>query len=373
VRASLPGAGDADGREASGFQVGSPEDAAWDVFVARWPDGHLFQTSPWGALKGRFGWGVERVALSRGDAIVAGAQMLYRPLPLGLTLGYVPKGPLVDWRDDQAVTALLGAMRCIARRRGAFCLKLEPDLADDPTLASRLVHHGLRPSPQTVQPRSTLVVDLDRGEDQILSGMKSKCRYNIRLAARKGVVTREGSVSDLPAFQRLMQETAERDDFAVHSADYYHAAYDLFVPSGQARLLLASYEGAILAGIMVFALGSKAWYMYGASSNQHRNLMPNHLLQWEAIRWARARGCLTYDLWGIPDQSVEVLEKDFTRRSDGLWGVYRFKRGFGGRLVRYLGAYDDVSLGPIYWLYRGAAGLLQRGWGETWHRRLRSG
>jgi len=349
------------------------DDAAWDSFVAASPDGHLLQTSRWGALKARFGWGVERVALTDGDAIVAGAQVLYRSLPFGLTLAYVPKGPLVDWDDKTAVRALLAALRQGARQRRAFCLKLEPDLLDDPAQAARLVRHGLRSSPQTVQPRSTILIDLDREEDEILARMKSKSRYNIRLAARKGVIIRDGTACDLPAFQSLLEETARRDNFVVHSAEYYRVAYDLFVPSGHARFLLATYQDTILAGIMVSVLGRKALYLYGASGSTHRNLMPNYLLQWEAIRLAKRRGCLTYDTWGIPDEDEEVLEREFLKRSGGLWGVYRFKRGFGGRVVRYLGACDDVYLRPLYWLYNQADAFLQRKWGETWHRRLRSG
>jgi len=352
------------------------DDAAWDSFVATSPNGHLLQTSRWGALKARFGWGVERVALADGDAIIAGAQVLYRSFPFGLTLAYVPKGPLVDWDDERAVRTLLAALRQAAHRHRAFCLKLEPDLLDDPALAARLLRHGLRPSPQPVQPRSTIIIDLHGEEDELLTRMKSKSRYNIRLAARKGVTIRDGTASDLSAFQSLLEETARRQNFTIHSAEYYRAAYDLFVPSGHARLLLATYQDTVLAGIIVFVLGRKAWYMYGASGNTHRNLMSNYLLQWEAICWARARGCATYDLWGIPDE-VGQHPGGCTRRATectgDLWGVYRFKQGFGGRVVRYLGVYDDVYLRPLYWLYNKAGAFLQRMWGESWHRRLRSG
>lgn len=352
------------------------DETTWDSFVAASPDGHLLQTSRWGALKARFGWGVERVALIDGDAIVAGAQVLYRSLPFGLTLAYVPKGPLVDWDDERAVRTLLTVLRQAAHRRRAFCLKLEPDLLDDPTLAARLVRLGLCPSPQPIQPRSTVLIDLDGEEDEILAQMKSKSRYNIRLAARKGVTVRDGTASDLSAFQHLLQETARRKNFALHSAEFYRTVYDLFVPNGCARLLLATYQDTILAGIIVFALGRKAWYMYGASGNAHRNLMPNYLLQWEAICWARDQGCATYDLWGIPDevgQHPGGYTRTVTEHTDGLWGVYRFKQGFGGRVVRYLGVYDDVYLRPFYWLYNQAGAFLQRMWGESWHRRLRSG
>ena len=350
-----------------------PDDVTWDSFVAASPEAHLLQTSHWGRLKSRFGWEVERVAVTNGDAIIAGAQVLYRSLPLGLTLAYVPKGPLVNWDDEGAVLTLLAALRQAAHRRRAFCLKLEPDVLDDPSLAGQLEGYGFRRSQQTIQPRRTMLVDLSPDLDEILTRMKPKTRYNIRLARRREVVVREGIEADLPVFYQLMQLTATRDCFSIHSREYYEAVYRIFVPAGLARLLLASYRGRTLAGLMAFAWGRRAWYMYGASSDENRNRMPNYLLQWEAIRWAKERGCLTYDLWGIPDEHEDVLEREFLKRSGGLWRVYRFKRGFGGRTIRYLGAYDDVYFQPLYWLYDGAGTLLERRWGESWHRRLRSG
>ena len=349
------------------------DDTAWDSFVVESPHGHLLQTSQWGALKSRFGWEVERMAVTNGDAIIAGVRVLYRSLPLGLTIAYVPKGPLVDWDDEGAVVTLLAALRQAAHRRRAFCLKLEPDLLDDPTLAARLVRLGLRPSAQFVQPRSTILIDLDGEEDESLACFKRKTRRNVRVAARKGVDVRDRTASNLPAFQSLLEETARRKHFAIHSAGFYHAAYDLFVPSGHARLLLATHQDTVLAGRIVFALGHKAWTLCSASGSTHRNLNPNYLLQWEAIRWAKEKGCPIYDMWGIPDEDEEVLEREFLKRSGGLWGAYGFKRGFGGRVVCYLGAYDDVYFQPLYWLYDRAGAFLERKWGDTWHRRLRSG
>jgi len=350
-----------------------PLDIAWDSFVAASPQGHLLQTSRWGELKARFGWEVERVALTDGEGIVTGAQVLYRSLPLGLTLAYVPMGPLVDWNDEKAVRSLLTALRQAAQRRGAFCLKLEPNVFDDPSLARQLERYNLRISPHTIQPRSTLVVDLSPSLEEILARMKPKTRYNIRLAKRKEVVVRVGVEADLPRFYQMMQLTGERNSFPIYSRGYYETIYRLFVPAGLARLFLASYQDELLAGLMVFALGHRAWYIYGASSNHHRDRMPNYLLQWETIRWAKEMGCLTYDLWGIPDEDQDLLEREFPKRSNGLWGVYRFKRGFGARLTRHQGAYDDVYLRPHYWLYNRVCAFLQERWGEAWHRRLKVG
>jgi lipid II:glycine glycyltransferase (peptidoglycan interpeptide bridge formation enzyme) len=154
-----------------------------------------------------------------------------------------------------------------------------------------------------------------------------------------------------------MALTGERNDFGVHTPDYYERAYALLAPAGMARLFLATYEDQPIAGVMVLLCGQKAWYMYGASGHEHRERMPNYALQWAAIRWARAQGCRTYDLYGIPDEDKVTLEAQFTERHDGLWGVYRFKRGFGGEIVRSVGAYDAVYNAPLYWLYHRALSL----------------
>jgi lipid II:glycine glycyltransferase (peptidoglycan interpeptide bridge formation enzyme) len=132
----------------------------------------------------------------------------------------------------------------------------------------------------------------------------------------------------------------------------HHKAYELFHPKGMCELLLADYQGQPLAALMVFAVGRHAWYLYGASSDRERARMPAYLLQWKAIRWARSRGCVKYDLWGVPDEDEATLEAQFESRRDGLWGVYRFKRGFGGRVARSAGAWDRVYNPAVYWLYR---------------------
>jgi len=181
--------------------------------------------------------------------------------------------------------------------------------------------------------------------------MKQKTRYNIRLAEKKGVTVRQGTAADIAPFIRLMRQTGERDGFGIHDAQYYRAAFELFAPD-QASLLVAEFEGRPLAGAMVFALGRTAAYFYGASSDEERPRMPAYAIQWAAMRWAKARGCATYDMWGIPDAPEDELEAGFTDRQDGLWPVYRFKRGFGGEVVRTVGAADRVYNPLLARLYR---------------------
>jgi lipid II:glycine glycyltransferase (peptidoglycan interpeptide bridge formation enzyme) len=339
-------------------QAGTLPDDRWDAFVASRPDGHLLQGSGWAALKVRFGWQADRVALSDGDRIVAGGQMLTRRLPWGQTLAYVPKGPLVDWRQPAQVTPLLDALRERGAARRAALLKLEPDLAASPLLDLQLHSYGLRRG-HPVQPRSTIHVDLTGGPETVLAGMKQKWRYNVRLAERKGVVTRPMTTADFPAFHAMNAETGQRDGFGVHEPAYYEAAYARFPPD-QARWLIAEADGQALAAIAVFAVGQKSWYMWGASSSLERQRMPNHALQWAGIIWACERGCRTYDLWGIPDEvgaEPERWSEDFAEQHGGLWGVYRFKQGFGGRVVRYTGAWDLPCSRLGYRLYYGARRL----------------
>jgi lipid II:glycine glycyltransferase (peptidoglycan interpeptide bridge formation enzyme) len=328
----------------------------WYELVAGHRHGHLLQTEEWAQLKVKFGWSSQLVTLTEEGRVTAGAvvlhrSLLHRALPLpGVT--YLAKGPVVDWQSPDQIFRVLALVEQSARRHHSILVRIEPALLEGevPTLTEVLAQAGYRPARRGVQPRRTLALDIRGTEADILGRMRPKTRYNIRLAERKGVAVRQAGREDLPVFSEMMATTGRRDQFGVHSPAYYEAAFDLFSARGMVALLVAEFEGRPLAGLMVFALGANAWYLYGASSDAERNRMPAYLLQWEAIRWARSRGCVQYDLWGVPDQEAAVLEAEFEHRSDGLWGVYRFKRGFGGQLVRSVGAYDRALCRPIAWL-----------------------
>lgn len=335
------------------FDAGFPDPATWDALVAADPRGHLLQTWAWGELKGAFGWTPLRVAVARDGALLAGAQALYRRLG-PLTLGYIPKGPALA-EDSPDVAALLWqGLHCASRRMRAVSLKVEPEWREgDAERHAWLLAHGLRPSAEGIQPRRTVIIDLRGEEEALLARMKPKWRYNIRLSMRRGVTVREGGEADLPAFYRLMEITGQRDGFGIHSAAYYRRAWALFAPHGRARLLLAEYEGELLAGLLAYAFNGQAWYMYGASGEAHRDAMPNHQLQWRAMQWARSLGCRQYDLWGITDEDPDAP-------TAALSGVERFKLGFGGEVVRYLGAYDHDYAPALAWAVR-RAWALRRG------------
>ncbi len=315
---------------------------AWDAFVQAHPLAHPLQLAAWGALKRSWGWRDRRWVFHQSGQWVAGAQILFRPLPglPFLSVAYVPKGPLWNWQDRAQMRAVSQRLQRFCRRQGAIMLRIEPEWPDSAQAAGLLRDLGFRPSRITVQPRTTLWLDISGDEQDILGSMKQKWRYNVRLAARKGVQVRLGTADDLPVFGRLMQVTGQRNVFGVHPTAYYEQFWRLFAPEERAALLVAEHEGQALAAIMVAQLAGKAYYLYGASGNQGRNLMPNHALQWAAIRWAKAHGCTRYDLWGIPDELGLDPAAEAPDPPAGLWGVWRFKRGFGGEIVRYVGAWD---------------------------------
>jgi peptidoglycan pentaglycine glycine transferase (the first glycine) len=313
----------------------------WDEWVRAAGSGHLLQSCAWGDLKAHFGWQPLRIAAMEGHSIVAGAQVLFRRL-LGsrLTTAYVPKGPVIapSTLRDASTASLLSALQEVCRRRRALSLKLEPDWEASADAQQWLQSQGFVESEHTVQPKRTILIDLRPSEQDILAQMRSKTRYNIRLAQRRSITVHMGNADDLPSFYRLLQVTAERAGFGVHTRAYYSLAWQLFEQQEAAALLVA-------------------WYMYGASSDEERRRMPTYLLQWEAMRWAKSRGCATYDLWGIPDVDESAVGSSIAEAeahgvlSRGMGGLYRFKRGFGGREVRYVGAFDYSYNRPLYRLF----------------------
>jgi peptidoglycan pentaglycine glycine transferase (the first glycine) len=316
----------------------------WNQFLSTHPNLHLLQTGEWGELKSAFGW--KPVRIVRGGV---GVQILFRTLPLGFTIGYIPKAafstePLV------ASQGLWSEIDSACRQHRAIFLKLELDAWEgDPIQYSPISDYLLRVSPQNIQPPRTILVDISDSEEEILSRMKQKTRYNIRLAEKKEVMVR--AWDDIAAFHQMLLSTAGRDKFGVHSFAYYKRAYELMHPKQMCEIFVAQYDDKLLAALWVARHGNRAYYLYGASNDEERNRMPTYLLQWEAMKWAKGRGCKEYDLWGVPDEDETLLETNFETRHDGLWGVYRFKRGFGGELKRAVQAKDRVYRPLLYWAY----------------------
>ncbi len=344
---------------------------AWDQLLLALPNPHILQSWAWGQFKSRHGWSAIRLVFEEEGQVVAAASVLQRKLPrLPVSILYVSNGPNLDWEDSARAHQVLAELEGLARRCRALFVKIDPDIyfpeestrpgadtalsssAPSGTLLSRpacapqatrlLTERGWCPSDEQIQFRNTVLLDLRGSEEELLAAMKQKSRYNVRLAWRKGVTIRRGTVNDLSSFYQLYSETAQRDGFLIRPIDYYLDAWGSFLERDMAHLLLAEVEGEATAGLILFSFGPTAWYMYGASSGRHRRLMPNNRLQWEAMRQARATGCTLYDLWGAPDRLDE---------SDPMWGVVRFKLGLGGRLAEGLGAWDYATHGTAYRFY----------------------
>lgn len=355
------------------------ENSDWNLLISRLPQPHFLQTSQWGQVKANYGWepwyavwdanGTWKAAkdlksLSTFRSPVAAALLLKRQIirngfAARLSILYSPKGPLCDWANETLRNRVLNDLQSFAKKQGAIFLKIDPDVvlgtgipdgeneASDPSgqaVRSELMRRGWRESADQIQFRNTVLLDLTPSEEELLARMKQKTRYNIRLAEKKGVVVRTGTLNDLPMLYKMYAETSVRDGFVIRDEGYYQTVWSLFLnssePSGEP--LIAEVGDEAVAAIFVFYFASRAYYVYGMSRNVHREKMPNYLLQWEAIKRAKVRGCTLYDLWGAP----EVFDE-----SDSLWGVYRFKEGLGGKVVRTLGAWDFTPNPLWYKLY----------------------
>lgn len=331
----------------------------WNQLLLQFPDAHILQTSQWAEAKKQNGWSPmyfwegSDPQSPDGLALVLSRQISFAGLNFKVL--YVPKGPVLRWHNQASVYHMLDELQNICRQEKAIFIKIDPDVllgtgipgasdeAPDPqglALQAELKHRGWQYSQDQIQFRNSVLLDLRKSEEELLSTMKQKTRYNIRLAARKGVQIRQGELAELPMLYKMYAETAVRDGFVIRHEDYYLKTWRGFIEAGMAKPLISEFENRPIAGLILFFFNGTARYMFGMSTENSRDLMPNYLLQWEAMRLAKQLGCHTYDMWGAP----EVFDE-----SDSMWGVFRFKEGFNGTTTRTLGAWD-YSTRP--WLYR---------------------
>ncbi len=334
----------------------------WNTFVASVPAGHLCQTFEWAEhgedLEARAG-GLH-VGVLDGDELV-GAVLLLRSAIRRIpgALYYAPRGPVVREPVGPTLELLMQGAARFARQKGGFALRIEPNvLENDTAWLEHLQHLGFRPTTHTIYLRNAWVTDLTPDEDQMLAAMMMTWRQNIRAGTRKGLVVREGTTNhDFNAFYRLLSETAERDHFYLYPPqvfrdmlDHYSAERAARDATAQMRLFITEYQGMPIATSTVAAFGGWAWNLHSGSSAlpEHRKLRPNYLTQWECMRWAKQLGCHSYDWRTIP----EILEP-----GQELWGVYEFKRGFGGAVRRVMPTMDLVLNPLIYYPYTTAVQL----------------
>lgn len=353
------------------FDGSGPE---WNSLIQQLPSPHLLQTWEWAKFKSAYGWEPIPLASFRRDdtgqiveaaAMLLKKQILRRGFARRLSILYVPKGPLLDWSNKALRDAVLDDLRNIAIKAGAIFIKMDPDVIlghgvpgsveareaeNGAQIQRELRQRGWLFASDQIQFRNTVLLDLRRPDDQILAEMAQKTRYNLRLAAKRGVTVRDARREDLPRLYAMYAETSRRDGFVIRDRGYYETVWRAFMENHErglepaAEALIAEVEDEPVAALFLFRFARQAYYLYGMSREAHREKMPNQLLQWEAIRRAKQRGCEVYDLWGAPDEF---------RPGDPLWGVFRFKQGFGGELVRTLGAWDYPASSFWYQFYTG--------------------
>lgn len=329
--------------------------SVFNHYVTTHPHGDVLQTTYWGKLKAFTGWQMFPLAVVDNGHIQASSLMLKRSLPLpGTCIIYSPRGPL--YSNIAALEQLLIAGKQLARQERAIVWKMDPALPVDDqnwnAFSKQLTEISTGSDFDGVQPKFIMDLDIRPSLDNILANMKTKTRYNIRYAKRKGVTVKlSQDKADLEQFYPILQETAERDNFTVRSYEYFAALWDHLVINNVAQLFMVYHEGEPLGGTIAFKLGKRAWYVYGASSNKKRNLMSNYAIQWEMIKWAKGCGCHTYDFRGVSgDLNPE----------NPLYGLYRFKDGFGAQLREYVGEFDAPIIPIVYHLAQPAITLYQR-------------
>ncbi len=359
--------------------------SSWDEIISELPHPHFLQTYEWAQVKAKYGWKPFYAVWTEDQFVVISDQspvtdhwslitdhciatclilkrtVLSRGFAARLCILYAPKGPLLDWTNEALRNRVLDDLQSFAKKQGAIFLKLDPDVAlgtgvpesedsrednGGQAVMSELKRRGWRFSSDQIQFKNTVLIDLSSSEDEMLARMKQKTRYNVRLAEKKGVTVRIGTKDDLPMLYQMYAETSVRDGFVIRNEDYYQTVWNQFMDNRPltgdrqsstvhrppfAEPLIAQVDGEPVAAIFLFYFAGRAYYVYGMSREAHREKMPNYLLQWEAMKRAKAHGCSVYDLWGAPDEFNE---------SDSMWGVFRFKEGLGGQVVRTLGAWD---------------------------------
>lgn len=323
----------------------------WNAFASREPSFSLLQSWEWGEFKEKLGWKVFRIAVQDQGQIIAGAQMLIKPMIANfISVAYIPRGPIGNWQDKRITPLLFSELRRVASVHKAIFLKIEPPQLYDPFIDQMLQVNQFHPSIHTNQPRATIIINLDTSLDEIFQQFRPTTKQRIKCSAEKGVVIRVGGIDDFPSFYEMMRITGKREGFPSRTRNYYENEWLSFAGNKHCVLLMATYQDELLAVHMGYRFSNHAAFFHGGSKFDSAKLHPNHLLVWEGVKWAKEQGCKTYDLWGIPAEVGQIVSQGNvppkSDRTDGLWGVYQFKRGFSKNIVYYMGAYD-YALNPL--------------------------
>lgn len=327
-----------DASELAVRDVTNTSGAQWDAWLAASPGGgHWMQTHAWGEFKRQQGRGTVRLVLEEGSNVVGAAEVTLYPLPVLGSLAYCAKGPWLDWSRADHVAAFFQGARRLLRKRRVFAFQIEPEaLEADERLKEQLDALGFRRYWTNHQFKTTMIVDLTPDEAGLQSKMSQTARRYIRSAQRNGVqVSEETGLAARDAFHRLFVATSARDGFFMRPRSYLMAGWQALLATGHGRFLFARKDGVLVAAMFLTSFNNKIWYKDGASSEEGQKAYAPYLLQWEAMRWGKAHGATYYDMVAIPDP--DQLEN----REHEMWGLYDFKRKFGGEVGEFVRAYKQ--------------------------------
>ncbi|MBC8570479.1 lipid II:glycine glycyltransferase FemX [Zongyangia hominis] len=317
----------------------------YEDFVTHHPQGTFMQSYRWAKVKSNWICSII-VSRDKEDQRIVGSMMvLVKKAPVfGASILYAPRGPLCPPDAPEVLEDLMAGVQMVAKKYNGFLLKIDPYVEEtDEAFISLCTNLGFRYQPDqkdltTVQTRINYMLDIaGKTPEEVFAGFHSKCRYNIRVALRHGVQCLVQDKSHLPEFYKLYQITAERDGFTPRPLAYFERL--LKSMQSAARLYLCYYEGEPVSGAIAVNYAGKTCYLYGASDNDHRNVMPNYLMQWEMIQWAIETGCHTYDFQGIPF---------YDDPESSYYGIYRFKKSFQGKVVKLVGDFDFILRPNLY-------------------------
>ncbi len=308
------------------------------------------QSLEWGNVK--TSWIKEVVASYDDKDKIRGTLMIWvRKIPIFGNIMYAPRGPVCDIHNEEVLQDLTDGAHDLAQKYKAFVLRCEPEVVKDDNIYREImskigyeIKDDSKDFKDEIQPRCVFKLDIKgKTADQLFEAFHSKTRYNIRLATKKGVQIKEGTRDDLGDFHKIMLETGKRDGFITRSLEYFQKMWDEMVPNGHMKLLMAyNSEGTPIAGIIPIMYGNKVWYLYGASSNSYRNIMPNYLLQWTMIQEAVERKAVVYDFRGVPS----VVDEEHPN------GLYRFKKGFNADFTEFIGEVYMPYKPAVYNMYK---------------------
>lgn len=322
----------------------------WNRVLEQHPRGHYLQSYDWGELYRYLGRTIYRLAAFDGERLVGAMMFVVTPVPIPF-LGkyynwlYCARGPAIEKDNLDVLNALLTRVHEIAKITRAVVFKMEPNVLEeeDEAWLSYLQTSGFRVNQQSICGRRSWVLDLRPDEQKILAGFRKTWRYNIRLAEREGVEVREVKTDeDFATYYRLLVVTSQRDGFFVHPQHYHKEMYRRYASRGDAMLFLAIHQGKAIAARMVIRFGDVCLDMFGASSNGDRGFPKTHILQYRCIQWAKSKGCNYFDFRTIPESLDENEE---------MYGVYHYKKGFGGFSRLHMPTQDYVYQPLLYLLW----------------------